>query len=584
MKRLILFIILIYFSGDIALSQFHKPADWNDMIAAPWYFGNISNKPAFAYLDPENPSTAYFFVANKALPEVFTVTLKWKRGDPYSASFMKGGYKIKAKFIGSAGKDTIAGYLKTSRKNAIRLGISPRVTVFMTKEILCPQAPMPPSPQASTPPCAPASMPPRYLSPIFNSVDQKTEISYGAATGYYISMPVETEGYDYEEIILDAMRKMYLNPTKEAILHLLNKDPVAFALTDMQPLRLDIYEPSGDTQTERPLIMLLHGGAFILGDKATESIRELATDFARKGYVVASINYRIGFNPASKSSLERAAYRAVQDARAALRYLSANAAAYRIDPRYVFLGGSSAGAITALNTAFMKEEERPESTGRNIWRAQIDLGKLDESTNTVTGEYTIRALVNLWGAVNDTNIIDSYERIPVLSVHGDADKIVPYNYSYPFLDLDTGLTANIVSKLYGSFPIDRRLKDLGIYSELITLHDAGHEPQYEPGRYRMVMDTIQAYATEFYFRALLNFPEVTGPRQIAIGTSPSTYSIPLQNDLSYYWQIKGGKIIPGPAKNTARVVWLAESEGVVSLVLIHKNGANAELKVPVKLP
>jgi len=347
---------------------------------------------------------------------------------------------------------------------------------------------------------------------------------------------------------------------------------------------MDIYQPMDDTLKSRPLILLLHGGAFIFGDKDSESIQALATNFAKKGYVVASANYRMGFNLASKSSLERSAYRAVQDARAALRYLSANATTYRIDPDWFFLGGSSAGAITALNAAFMEEDERPESTGSNLWRFQKDLGGLDESTNDVTGSYTIRALINLWGAVNDTNIINADEKIPVLSFHGDADKIVPYDYGYPFVDLDTTMTANIVSKLYGSLPIHQRLSHNGTQSDLITLPGAGHEPQNEPGMYQMVMDTIVDHTTEFYFKALFDFPEITGPRHIAMGMSPSIYTLPIDNNLSYYWQVDGGKIVPGSARNMARVVWLVEKGGVISAILVHKNQASVEINLPIKLP
>jgi pimeloyl-ACP methyl ester carboxylesterase len=558
------------------LPQTPIPPNWDDIIAARWYTGKIVDKTVFVYLDTIDPSKGYFFVADKALPEVNNMAVKWKKSQPRSISFNVRGNSFKVKFAGYAEPDTISGYIKTSRKTASRLGISSETALFMEKESPC----YPPSP----PPCYPASLPPRYSKPIFPNVGILDDISYGAATGYYVSMPVETKGYDYQQIILDAMEKMYLNPTKEAILHILNKDPVSFAITDLQALRLDIYQPVGDMQGNRPLILLLHGGAFLLGDKATPTIQEIAYDLASKGYVVASANYRMGFNPASKSSLERSAYRAVQDARAALRYLSANAATYRIDPNFVFLAGSSAGAITALNVAFMKEDERPESSFRNLWRAQIDLGGLDESTNKLPGNFRVRAVVNLWGAVNDTNIIDRDERIPVLSIHGDADKIVPYNHSYPFMELDTMLTGNIVSKLYGSAPIHRRLQNLGIHSELVALLNTGHEPQYEPGKYRMVMDTVLTRTTDFYFRSMFNFPELSGPHQVAKGMTPPLYSLPLQEEISYYWQVTGGKILPGSAKNAARVVWLAEKEGVVSLLMVHSNGANSEMRVPVQLP
>ncbi|MBP6872871.1 MAG: alpha/beta hydrolase [Bacteroidales bacterium] len=575
--------LLLSLSPLLLFAQSPLPSNWDSIVASPWYTGNVSNIPAFCYFNPEDPDTGYFFIADKALPQVIPVSVKWKKGVPRSAAFTYQSDKIKVKFTGTVSPDTIAGRIRTSRKSAIRLGISPELEILLIKEI--PQIPQSPNLQIPKSPNPPTSLLPRYLSPIFKKVTVTKDIAYGAAPGHYVSMPIEKDSdYDYQQIILDALKNMWVNPGKKALLHLFNRDPVSFAVSDLQGLKMDLYEPEGDTLSFRPLILLLHGGAFILGDKATESIAELANDYARKGYVVASINYRIGFNPASKSSLERAAYRSVQDARAALRFLSYNAAQYKIDPGHILLGGSSAGAITALNTAFMDEDERPESTGGNIWQLQKDLGGLDESGNDISGQYTIRALLNLWGAVNDTAIIDAGEKIPVLSVHGDADKIVPYGYNYPFLDMDTNVTSNIVSKLYGSQYIHRRLVHLGFESELITLRHAGHEPQYEPGKYREVMDTIISRSTDFYFRALLHFPDIAGPRQVAIGMSPSSYSVPVQEGVSYYWQATGGKVLPGNQKNQARVVWLAKEKGTVSVVLYHRNGANAEVRLPVVLP
>lgn len=576
MKIKVLISIWVVFQALVSFSQSPRPSNWDTIIQQPWYFGTVFNKPAFLYLAEDDPATGYFFAATTAIPYVYQLQIKWKQGSPRSIAFRKEDKKIRAKFTGSVNDDTISGFILTSRKNAIRLGIIPEIKLFMVKE--------PPCLHASMPPCLPAPLPPRYLSPIFNNIGMLEEISYGAANGYYSSMPLETEGYDYQQIILDAMEKMYVDPTKEALLHLLNKDPLSFALTDLQALRLDIYQPVRDTLRKRPLILMLHGGAFILGDKASETTRALANDFAQKGYVVAAINYRMGFNLASKSSLERSAYRAVQDARAALRFLSYHAATYRIDPNYIFLAGSSAGAITALNAAFMDEDERPESAGGNLWRFQKDLGGLDESTNTFQSPYTVRAVVNLWGAVGDTNMLDAEETIPVLSIHGDADRIVPYACAYPFLDIDTTLTGNTVSKLYGSLPIHQRLTHLGIHSELVVLPNAGHEPQYEPGKYAAVMETISTRTTEFFFKSLFGFPEITGPRQIAIGTSPSTYTLPETNDVTYYWQVTGGKIIPGAAKNMARVVWLANGSGKISLVMVHRNMASVEIDLPVELP
>jgi acetyl esterase/lipase len=85
-------------------------------------------------------------------------------------------------------------------------------------------------------------------------------------------------------------------------------------------LKMDIYEPIGDTLLQRPLMLWVHPGGFLLGDKGVDDMVALCDSFAKRGYVTASIGYRLGFNPASAESAERAVYRGTQDIRAAIRY------------------------------------------------------------------------------------------------------------------------------------------------------------------------------------------------------------------------------------------------------------------------
>ncbi|MGQ0803442.1 MAG: hypothetical protein ACT4PI_06225 [Actinomycetota bacterium] len=60
-----------------------------------------------------------------------------------------------------------------------------------------------------------------------------------------------------------------------------------------QKLRLDVYEPAGDTAAARPLLVWLHWGGFIGGNKAEPPHPEYASRFARRGYVVAMVEYRV---------------------------------------------------------------------------------------------------------------------------------------------------------------------------------------------------------------------------------------------------------------------------------------------------
>ena len=60
--------------------------------------------------------------------------------------------------------------------------------------------------------------------------------------------------------------------------------------------KMDIYQPQGDTNAKRPLLIYIHGGAFYAGDKATLDCIDFCTHFAKKGYVAVSVNYRLA-NP-----------------------------------------------------------------------------------------------------------------------------------------------------------------------------------------------------------------------------------------------------------------------------------------------
>ena len=57
--------------------------------------------------------------------------------------------------------------------------------------------------------------------------------------------------------------------------------------------KMDIYTPDGDTEINRPVILFMHGGSFYAGDKTDSYCVDFCTAFAKKGYVVASANYRL---------------------------------------------------------------------------------------------------------------------------------------------------------------------------------------------------------------------------------------------------------------------------------------------------
>jgi hypothetical protein len=146
-------------------------------------------------------------------------------------------------------------------------------------------------------------------------------------------------------------------------------------------LTMDIYEPAGDTVTNRPLIIFLHSGAFFSGDNEADDMVALSTTSAKMGYVAVSITYRLGLNVLSSYSGERAVYRGVQDASAAIRYLREHHLDYSIDYDKIFVWGSSAGSFIGVHLNFTEDDERPESTFGG--GGDPDLGCIDCEGNKI---------------------------------------------------------------------------------------------------------------------------------------------------------------------------------------------------------
>ena len=117
--------------------------------------------------------------------------------------------------------------------------------------------------------------------------------------------------------------------------------------TTTQNLVMDIFKPTGDSFTLRPAIIMAHSGGFLTGNRNVSDMMALCDSLARKGYVTATIDYRQGFSLIDNVTLHsvRAVYRGLQDGRAAVRFLRANAATYGIDPTKIYFIGSSGSFI-----------------------------------------------------------------------------------------------------------------------------------------------------------------------------------------------------------------------------------------------
>lgn len=394
---------------------------------------------------------------------------------------------------------------------------------------------------------------PPVLKPRFNEIAfdkvRKTELNYGKARGYYTSKPIDKIGTEqYASIILEVGKSLARNVMMKEL-----------------PLTLDLFEPVGDPVIRRPLILLIHGGAFIIGDKDTKTMRAIADYFAKRGYVVASINYRLGymFIPGGYVYLERCIYRAVQDARAALRFLVHNAEKYRIDTDYIFVGGNSAGGFTALKTAFMQQNEAFESASGNVFFLREDLGCLDCSGNDLKERFAVRGVINMWGALTDTSMIGKDEKISVLLFHGDADQVVPPGHQYPFANMGTEFSSFFSRKTFGSVSIYEQLNRLGINSKLVIFPGADHDPQIgKDNKLNENMDIILENTQDFLYDIISADSSVLKGKFIySSNDKTARFEVSGKGKITVNWQIKGGKIIQTHQDGKEiEVVWFSDAE------------------------
>lgn len=251
---------------------------------------------------------------------------------------------------------------------------------------------------------------------------------------------------------------------------------------NVRDLKMDISYPTDapDKNCGMPVMMIIHGGAFMTGDKADGSLVTLREEFAKRGYITASVNYRLGvlhtdrpvncnvssfgaswncLNVQDSSEWYRAYYRGIQDVHGAIRYLVNNRTTYKPDANNVFVVGQSAGGFIALGVGFtddstevmtnlsgqmvdakapnrMYESDCIVKRGLDTSVASMDLTRANLGSyrgllnQPELNNYTIRGVGNFYGGVfND--IVESHSDVtPVLyTYHQPNDLIVPIGYS-----------------------------------------------------------------------------------------------------------------------------------------------------------
>ncbi len=226
----------------------------------------------------------------------------------------------------------------------------------------------------------------RYRDALFTNVDRQSNIAYGSAVNRYTQQP--------------------------------------------ETLLLDLYTPQGDTANARAAVVVVHGGGFRSGDKGTAQFVNLCNDFARRGYIAISINYRL--RPLTQPHVRENEIDAAHDMKAAVRWLRKSRAQLRLDETRIACLGSSAGAITCCEAAYVPGEG---SSGNPGFSSKV------------------HAVIDLWGYLWELSELHAGEA-PVQIIHGTNDQTVPYSHA---------------------IALDQRARQVGVPSELHPIQ-AGHAP------------------------------------------------------------------------------------------------------------
>jgi hypothetical protein len=248
----------------------------------------------------------------------------------------------------------------------------------------------------------------------------------------------------------------------------------------------------------------MHGGGFRVGCRS--NFDDECMEFAKRGYVVASIDYRLGWvngdekqqvcntnfcfktacapsqddscKASYSDSLNFALYRAIQDAAAAMRFIAHYTGVLNIDKNYLYIGGHSAGSVIATSFCYVGQNEF-----NNVMPNEVSvLGRINSSGNAFKDSFKIAGLFNNWGGLIDTSFINGpRDKIPMIAFHGIDDLVVPFAKGFPL-----GCKNGAYGVGYGSSSIYTRLTNRypGLPVELYACY-GGHgifdgDPETDP--------------------------------------------------------------------------------------------------------
>ncbi len=227
------------------------------------------------------------------------------------------------------------------------------------------------------------------------------------------------------------------------------------------PLYLDIYSASEEVQ---PCLVYVFGGAFITGCRNEEEVVEVYEYFARRGWKVVSIDYRLGLKPLIdepdvkrglldfRSMLIDAIDVATEDLLEATAYLVSNAKLLGINPEKIVTLGTSAGAITAL-------------------QAEWAICNEVQMASLLPTDFNYAGVISMAGAIcaKSRKLEWKNTPCPMLLFHGNADRNVPY-----------GKQSLLGMSLFGSEAIVESLTEIGAPYWFYDMNNMDHNFAWRP--------------------------------------------------------------------------------------------------------
>ncbi|KXK40897.1 MAG: T9SS type A sorting domain-containing protein [Saprospiraceae bacterium] len=291
-------------------------------------------------------------------------------------------------------------------------------------------------------------------------------------------------------------------------------------------LYMDVYQPKGDVVERRPLILFVHGGGFLSGSKADMS--GFCIDFVKRGFVTASIDYRLIFGIPDKAGFIRGVVKAMNDFKASYRFFKSDAAGpniFRIDTTKMMVGGYSAGAVTVLHSAYLdRGDPIPDFILDEINAQGGFKGNTGDAENLSHDEQDILGVFNFAGATFTPDLFDEGDPF-LMSYHGDADTSVPID-SANFFDITTA---------YGSRVLHTWAALKGIPQALEVVPGGGHTEIFTD-------PNLFPYLVEYIFKAInVYYPRIC---ETGVGTTdaaPEVITTVYPNPASDYVKVSFGQ-------------------------------------------